>query len=240
MNTPPTSPEKSGRQAVLAAVRRALGRESATAAEREAVAQRLANPSRNLIPARGRQEGEPLVAQFIAEAERVNAVVRRVDTWENIPTTVASFLRDANLALRLKLSPDPLIAAIPWARESMLSFSTGDATADDVVGVASAYAGVGETGTLILLSAPGRPVSLNFLPEVHVVVLPTAWIVGTYEDAWESIRAGESPEVMPRVVNWITGPSRTADIEQTLLLGAHGPKQLLIVLVDAEARPPQT
>lgn len=238
MNAPPPKPESSGRDTVLAAVRRALGRDTATAAEREAVAHRLANPNRNLIPARGREEGEPLVAQFIAEAERVNAVVRRIDTWDAIPATVAGFLRDANLPLQLKLAPDPMITAIPWSREPMLSFSTGDAEADDQVGVTSAYAGVGETGTLILLSAPDRPVSLNFLPEVHVVVLPTPWIVGTYEDAWESIRAGDGPEVLPRVVNWITGPSRTADIEQTLLLGAHGPKQLLIVLVDAEARPP--
>ena len=227
------------REHILAAIRAALGRGVASPSERQAVADRLACPVRGIIPERGRTDGAALVSQFIAEAERVNAVVQTVAAWDAVPAAVAAYLRDAKLAMRLKLAPDPVITAIPWAREPSLSFSIGAAAADDLVAVTSAYAGIGETGTLLLRSGPTSPTNLKFLPEVHVVVLPTAWIVGTYEDAWDCLRA-DGCETMPRVVNWITGPSRTADIEQTLLLGAHGPKQLLIVLVDAEPQPTQT
>lgn len=102
--------------------------------------------------------------------------------------------------------------------------------------VSAAFAGIAETGTLMLISGPDNPTSLNFLPEAHIVVLPTAWIVGSYEEAFACFRAATKPSEMPRTINWITGPSRTADIEQTLLLGAHGPKQLLAILVDGEPR----
>lgn len=230
----------SERDRVLAAIRGALARSQPSTAEDAAVAARLAHPVRNIVPARGRQEGDALVAQFIAEAQRVNAVVHLVGSPEAVPTIVAEFLRDSHKPPRLKLAPDRFITAIPWAREPKLSFSIGAANADDPVAVTSAYAGIGETGTLMLLSGPGNPINLSFLPEVHVVVLPTAWIVSTYEDAWDCLRAGGDPQVVPRVIDWISGPSRTADIEQTLLLGAHGPKQLLIVLIDVESRPPQS
>jgi L-lactate dehydrogenase complex protein LldG len=91
----------------------------------------------------------------------------------------------------------------------------------------------------MLMSGPESPTTLNFLPQLHIVVLPAARIVGCYEDAFARLRAaraggsgGGSPEgMMPRVVNWITGPSRTADIEQTLLLGVHGPRQLQILIL---------
>ena len=87
----------------------------------------------------------------------------------------------------------------------------------------------------MLLSGPECPTTLAFLPETHVVVLDAGRIVGAYEDAWARLRV-ERPNAMPRSVNWITGPSRTADIEQTLFLGAHGPRRLHIVIVrDQEA-----
>lgn len=240
MSDQTTTASKGEREQVVSAIRSALGRGSPSKAERDTVARRLADPTRNVVPARGRQEGVALIDQFVSEAERVNAVVRRVETWEAVSAAVATFLREANLEPRLKLAPDPAIAAIPWAQEPMLSVSTGAAAADDPVAVTAAYAGIGETGTVMLLSGVESPTNLNFLPEVHVVVLPTTSIVGTYEDAWECLRGADASGVMPRVVNWVTGPSRTADIEQTLLLGAHGPKQLLIVLVDAESWPSRT
>ncbi len=68
------------------------------------------------------------------------------------------------------------------------------------------------------------------------MVVNAADVTGTYEDVWTRIRAVYGPGTLPRTVNWITGPSRSADIEQTLLLGAHGPRSLHILLVgDAPA-----
>jgi L-lactate dehydrogenase complex protein LldG len=82
----------------------------------------------------------------------------------------------------------------------------------------------------MLVSGPETPSTLNFLPETHVVVVRASQIVGGYEDAWARLRA--AMKAMPRTVNFITGPSRSGDIEQTLQLGAHGPRRLHVVLVN--------
>ena len=137
----------------------------------------------------------------------------------------------------VRAGTDALLRAVPWAREPLLQVKTGVAVDEDAVSVTSAFAGIAETGTLMLYSAPESPTTLNFLPEVHLAVLPTDRIVGTYEDGWQRLRGLLGAGKMPRVVNWITGPSRTADIEQTLLLGAHGPKRLHILLVDGDGTP---
>jgi L-lactate dehydrogenase complex protein LldG len=88
----------------------------------------------------------------------------------------------------------------------------------------------------MLASGPSGPTTLNFLPETHMVVLKARDIAGCYEDAWDRLRAvqgtAEDGALLPRTVNMITGPSRTADIEQTIQLGAHGPRRLCILLVD--------
>ncbi len=87
------------------------------------------------------------------------------------------------------------------------------------------------SGTLVLTSGADNPTTLNFLPETAIVVLDAADIAGDYETVWERLQqqAGENP--LPRTINLISGPSRSADIEQTLLLGAHGPRNLHIIVV---------
>ena len=80
-------------------------------------------------------------------------------------------------------------------------------------------------------SGPEHPVTLNLLPDTHIVVLREGDIVGGYEDVWARLRARYGKDRMPRTVNTITGPSRTGDIEQTIELGAHGPRRMHIVVV---------
>jgi L-lactate dehydrogenase complex protein LldG len=94
-----------------------------------------------------------------------------------------------------------------------------------------ALAGVAETGTLIMTSGPDNPTTLNFLPENHIVLLLADDVAGNYEDVWDKLREKYGSN-LPRTVNMITGPSRTGDIEQTIELGAHGPRRLHILLVD--------
>ncbi len=94
----------------------------------------------------------------------------------------------------------------------------------------AAFAGIAETGTLVLLSDAQSPTTLNFLPDVHVVVLRREQIVRRIEDVWQRLR--DEVAGMPRTVNFITGPSRTADIEQTIQLGAHGPRSLHVILIE--------
>ena len=80
-------------------------------------------------------------------------------------------------------------------------------------------------------SGADNPTTLNFLPETHIVVLESGDLVGTYEEVWTRLREKFGEGEMPRTVNMITGPSRTADIEQTLELGAHGPRRLHVIIL---------
>ncbi len=222
------------RTSMLAAVRAALGRERLPDTEAAVLQRRLDEPRSNIVPARGQPSPEERIDRFIFEAERVQATVVRLAGLEEVPDAVVRYLRVANMPSAVRIGDDAVMQAVPWHSEPLLETATGPAVDSDAASVTSAFAGVAETGTLILLSGPKSPTTLNFLPEAHLVVLPSERIVGSYEDAWQRLRGKLGNGRMPRVVNWITGPSRTADIEQTLLLGAHGPKRLQIMLVDGE------
>jgi L-lactate dehydrogenase complex protein LldG len=102
---------------------------------------------------------------------------------------------------------------------------------DDEAGLSHAAAAVAETGTLVLASGADNPVTLSYLPETHIVVVEDKDLVGGYEGAWEKIRARFGRRVMPRTVNFVSGPSRTADIGGQLVMGAHGPRRLCVILV---------
>ena len=129
------------------------------------------------------------------------------------------------------MAPDPSLFDVPWRQTPMLEIRRGTPSESDQVSVTSAMAGIAETGTLMMLSGPDHPSTLNFTPDTHIVVLPASRVVGSYEDAWDVLRAKLAGGQLPRTVNHITGPSRSGDIEQTILLGAHGPRRLHIVLV---------
>ena len=88
----------------------------------------------------------------------------------------------------------------------------------------------------MLTSGPDTPTTLNLMPDTHIVVMRADQIVGPYEDAWDRLRARQGDKALPRTVNFITGPSRTGDIEQRIELGAHGPRRLHIVLVEEPTR----
>lgn len=221
----------SARDAVLARIRHALPRTPAQQAAAEAaVRARLEAHARNLVPARGQLEREARVQLFAQLAMAVAADVQRLATVTEVPAAVSGYLRRHNLPQKLVAAPEPLLARASWDSQPLLRVRVGDANASDAVGVTLAIAGVAETGTLVLASAPERPTLLAYLPETSVVVVAADWIEASYEDAWESVRA--MPGGVPRSVNFVTGPSRTADIAQQLELGAHGPRRLLILIVE--------
>ena len=219
------------REAILARVRLALPRTSEEAAAAEtAVTARLEAHPRNLVPARGQLEREERIQLFAQLAMAVMTDVRRLATLDEIPAAVSGYLREHNLPQKLVLAPEPLLDRANWNSQPLLRVRRGTAMDADAIGVTLAVAGVAETGTLVLASGPERPTLLAYLPETSVVVIAADWIEASYEDAWESIRA--MPGGVPRSVNFVTGPSRTADIAQQLELGAHGPKQLLVLMVE--------
>lgn len=192
----------------------------------------------NLIPQRGQVSKDQLIDLFCAEATRINASVARIFHFDNVPNAVGDYLREHQLPAKIKIAPHPKLKNLEWQQKTSLMVSDGRAGGDDAVSVSLALGGVAETGTLVLTSGPETPTSLNFLPLDHIVVLDADDLAGDYEAVWAKLRAKAvedgRPGQMPRTVNWVSGPSRTADIEQTLLLGAHGPQRLHIIIVDKE------
>jgi L-lactate dehydrogenase complex protein LldG len=222
------------REQILAGVRQALGRGPLDEAKRAALEHRLANPSPNLVPARGRLDRAGRLDLFQAMAEEAAATVARVTSAGEVPAAVADYLAGENLPAEAVLAPELGDADIPWQERPLLSLRSGGTDGRDEVGIAAAYAGIAETGTLVMRSGPGSPSLLHFLPETEIVVLHGDRVVAAYEEALARLRAGGGD--LPRAVNLVTGPSRSADIEQTLQLGAHGPRRLHIILVDDAAK----
>ncbi len=216
------------RTQVLEGIRRSLRRGPLDDAGRAAAEQRLGEHPRGIIPQRSDLPPVDRVALFVTMAEALSATVSRIDTLAGVPEEIATYLARLNLPAVLKLAPDPRLDAIPWSERPTLTITRGRANPDDPASVTAALAGIAETGTLMLASGPDSPTTLNFLPDTHIVVLEAGQIVRSYEDAWDRLRRIGA---LPRTVNLITGPSRTADIEQQVQLGAHGPRRLHIVLV---------
>lgn len=222
----------SARAHILQAVRQALDADGADSARRAAVDEHLRSHPRGPVPARSDLPPGELRDLFRREAEAASATVADVATWADVPGAVAAYLRASNRAAEVVVAPHPDLQGLDWAGGApVLDVRHGPASGETHVGVSRALAGVAETGTLMLRSGPDSPTSLNFLPATHIVALAAGDIVGPHEAAWDRLRAEQPDGAVPRTVNLITGPSRTADIEQTLQLGAHGPMDLHILVV---------
>ncbi len=223
------------KQSILTAIRRGLKRSPLPADQATMLRGRMAQHPRHLIPARSRLPHPQQVDLFVRNVEKEFGSVARVADLAAVPGAVADYLAAQNLPGRLVMAPHPELRAIPWSARPLLDIREGRAEATDAVSVQHGFAGIAETGTLMLPSAPERPTTLNLLADTAIVVLRASAMVGAYEEAWDKLRAeiGE----MPRNVMLVTGPSRSADIEQTLELGAHGPRRLHIVLVEDTSVP---
>lgn len=220
-----------GRDTILTAIRRGLKRGPLPSDLKAMLRGRMALHPRHLIPARSRLPHPEQVDLFVRNVEKEFGSVTRVADFDAVPGAVADYLAAANLPGSVIMAPHPELQAIPWSARPLLTVREGRAEGSDVVSVQHGFAGIAETGTLMLPSSPERPVTLNLLADTEIVVLRAGAIVGAYEEAWDRLRAEIG--AMPRNVMLVTGPSRSADIEQTLELGAHGPRNLHIVLVNA-------
>lgn len=218
------------RMQILGNIRRSLRRGEVSGAARQAVETRLAEPPRGPEVARARLVPAERIALFCQWAETNNATVARVSSAE-VPGEVSAYLARNNLPAQAAMAPSPLLEAYDWASQKMLSLRRGRGQGSDQVSITGAFAGIAETGTLVMASGPDHPVTLNLLPDTHIVVLREADVVGGYEDVWARLRAHYGKDRMPRTINTITGPSRTGDIEQTIELGAHGPRRMHILVV---------
>lgn len=228
------------RDQIINRIRASNGRTGPIDAEAAAkIQERLNRPPVNLIPERGKGEGAELVERFVEMAREASATVTRVASADEVPAAVEQFLMRENLPSEVVMAPDESLDALPWSDQPRLTVRRDRAQPSDYVSVTPAFAGIAETGTLMVHSGATTPYTLNFLPETHIAVLGAEKIVGAYEDAWARLRtklkaAGET--TLPRTVCLITGPSRTGDIEKKILLGMHGPLRLNIILVATDPK----
>jgi L-lactate dehydrogenase complex protein LldG len=220
----------SAREAIFGSIRKSLGVTGEELRRNATVDDRLTKAPKGIIPARGQLPQSERIALFSAMAEKVQASVERVADEGAIPGAVAAYLRQHNLPAALRMGDDPLLAGLAW-RRTAIEVKQGASDGTDAVGLSHAFAGVAESGTLVLASGPDNPTTINFLPETHIVVLKAEDVAGDYEAVWDRLRERYGPGLLPRAINWITGPSRSGDIEQTILIGAHGPRRLHIVIV---------
>lgn len=222
----------SARDTILAKIRNGARAGADAADRRDAVEARLAAPPLGIVPARGKlDDPEKRIALFEEMAVKANATVVRLESYDAVAGEVGRYLRERNLPASIRMGDNPRLAGIPWADERNLTILKGPSDGTDMAGVSHAFAGVAETGTVALHSGADDPTTINFLPEHHIVVIDAEDIAGDIESVWTKLRARTGRGEMPRAVNLITGPSRSADIEQTLLLGAHGPRALHLIVV---------
>ena len=214
----------SAREAILRRIRAAQGRSGAEPPEAELAQVRAAIAS----PVAGPRPppGGDLVQRFLAECDRVSTTHRRTGSLADVPRDVALYCEANALAPRAVAWPG--LAALDWSAAGV-QVEGRLARADDRIGITGCFCAIAETGTLLLLSSPETPKSTALLPETHIAVVEAARIVATMEDAFALLRR-ERGEV-PRATWFVSGPSRTADIEQTLVIGAHGPYRVHALVI---------
>lgn len=215
---------------ILGNIRHGLKRGEASPEQKQAVINRINKHARNLVPQRAQLPHEQQVELFIAMATEAAAEIYQMNSINEVPQICANWLKEHNIN-SLVTASDASILALDWNSVSELSCEQRVAQVGDAASLTSSFAGIAETGTLMLHSGKDSPTTLNFLPDNHFVILKRSDIVGPYEDAWQKLR-DKTQGNLPRTVNMITGPSRSADIEQKLQMGAHGPKDLIILLIN--------
>ncbi|WP_186094624.1 LutC/YkgG family protein [Burkholderia gladioli] len=214
------------RRNIFARIRAAQGRQAEPdALEREQAADYLARHPAGPRPPMP-DDAAGLLARFTEEAERMSTTVEAVDTLAEVPAAAARYLQARSLAAR----------AIAWRTLADIDWASAGLEVDlrkpvegDLVGITGCFCASAETGSLVLLSGPDTYASAALLPETHLVVVPASRIVAGHEDAFALIRTERGE--LPRAVNIVSGPSRTGDIEQTIILGAHGPYRVHAIIV---------
>jgi L-lactate dehydrogenase complex protein LldG len=213
----------SARDNILKRIREANGRDGPIgASERETIAARLAARERGPLPTMAWDT----VPRFKDRCIAMMSTVGEASSLADVPAAVASYLKRNNLPTAGACWPE--FAALDWAGAG-LAVEARPSHGDDKLGITGVFCALAENGTLMLLSGADTHATTSLLPENHVAIVPASRIVRTMEDAWDLLRREHAG--LPRQVNFVSGPSRTADIEMTLVLGAHGPFRVHVIVV---------
>jgi L-lactate dehydrogenase complex protein LldG len=226
----PLDDNASARDAILARVRAALahqGKRPQPAAARDAHIARRAHGPRPAMP-------DDLVSRFLERATDMASTVERLPSRAAIPVSIARYLDALELPAAIAAQKShrgvcwPEFADLDW-RGAGLEIEARPTTGDDRLGITGCLCAIAETGTIVVTSSAATPTATALLADTHIVVVREGDVVAGMEEAFERVRAKH--DSMPRAINMISGPSRTGDIEQTIVLGAHGPYRVHVLLV---------
>lgn len=215
------------RENILARIRKAQGRSGSEPTQAELALVREAIARHEVGPQPAFAHAPDRLGQFRKECERLGTTHATVASDGDIPAEVARYLGANGLGGRLVGWRE--FAALDWAAAGV-AFEGRPATGQDATGLTGSHCAIAETGTVLLLSSPATPKVTALLPETHICIVRAARVLDTMEESFALLRkeVGEPP----RAVFFVSGPSRTADIEQTIVIGAHGPYRVHIVLVE--------
>jgi len=211
------------RDTILARIRHTLQRDNRTSSGMMVAAQ-LRQPTCGPQP---KWEDDD-VSRFIHKLESVAGSISRVSSEDEVVSAISVYLQEHDIPLNLVTASSELLDKLVWPDNFTVEQRKAKGT--DVTVLTEAYAGVAETGSLVLLSGANSPTSLNFLPDNYLCVLRREMLAKHIEDIWQRLRQENTG--LPRAINFITGPSRTADVEQTIQLGAHGPRRLHVIFIE--------
>jgi len=212
------------RENILARIRKLQGRSGLTSqAELDQMRAAIAQHQVGTQPS---MPWSDVVARFKEQCERLLTTHDAAASLAGVPAAVARFLHEHSL--QTSVAGWPEFAALDW-QGAGIAYANRPANGDDATGITGCFCAIAETGTLLLLGGAATPKVTALLPDTHIAVVRKDRIVRTMEDAFALVRAeiGE----LPRATFFISGPSRTADIEQTIVIGAHGPYRVHVVLI---------
>ncbi len=172
-----------------------------------------------------------LLEQFIELARAESATVDELAALAEVPGAVARYVEGQGIADGVVLGPDPQIRDLDWQAVAALKLSDRPPRTDGDTVITGCYAAVADCGALVVASSPEHPVELNFLAANHIVLLRRERVLADFEQLWTLLRREYAGQALPRCINLIVGPSRTADLGVPPILGAHGPGRVHIVIV---------
>jgi len=162
------------------------------------------------------------------------STVERVESRAAIPAAVARYVDALDLPPELAIQKShagvcwPEFADLDW-HSAGLAIESRPTSGHDRLAITGAFCAIAETGTLVLTTSADTPTASALLPDTHIAVVRADRVVSGMEEAFALVRSASGG--MPRAMNMISGPSRTGDIEQTIVLGAHGPFRVHLLLL---------
>jgi L-lactate dehydrogenase complex protein LldG len=213
----------SARENILRKIRDALGKPQVDIAAEKQLAEKYIQTH----PAGPKLKIEQdLVKRFIERASYLSMTIAEVNDIESVPQEIEKYLSENNLDRKAVCWPE--FSKLNWQLHN-LEVEVRPVNGGDLIGVTGVFCAIAETGTLMCVSGENTPPATSLLPETHIAIVPTNRIVAHMEEGWSLMRS--TYRKTPRAVNFISGPSRTGDIEQTIVVGAHGPYRVHIILV---------